>query len=264
MTKLVNQIHNAFNQAADGNVVAAYNSYNGIISVDSRAELVLTKRLPLDESSVTLRETQQAFGGKRNLHTLKLEFIKEIADSIDEMYMTAKYRKVLAEPNWRTLFQVSGRNVNYIHGTAGATNNEDTMPCYLCGIVLPVSHITVDHHKPQSGGESQAILKNLRNLGHQLTHAAGHGSVATAYGTQQFQAIPTKSGGQPKLLHDDQAERYTLTARGITFLSAAIASTSLQRVADLCMHSVYNLKPFCAKCNITKSNRLTDLEWING
>lgn len=266
MTKLVNQIQSAFTQAGDGAVVAAYNSFNGIISVDTRAELVLHKRVPLDLSTVTLREKQQTFGVQRNLHSMQLGFVKEIAAWIDAMYMTSKYRKVLDDPNWRALFQVRPRTVNYIHGTAAAeTDDEDTMPCYRCGIVLPVSHITVDHHKPQTGGQAQAVLKNLRNMGYQLTHAPGKGAVATAYMSGQFQAIPTKSApGQPPQEDHALAERYTLTDRGITFLSAIIAASSEQRVIDLCMHSAFNLKPFCAKCNIGKSNQLTDLEWING
>lgn len=266
MTKLVNQINNLFLQAVNGTTYPAYNGTNGAILLEHRAELVFNKNgFVADNSSVTLRETTQVFGQKPNLHTLTVAHLKEIAGWIDTMYMTTgDYRRVLIDQNWRALFQVSQRSIRYVHGTTPAKNDEDTMPCYLCGIVLPVSHITVDHVKPQVGGGDQAILKNLRNMGYGLTHAPGKGGVATAYATNQFQALPTKSGGMQAMGGDDgRAERYTLTNKGITFLSAAVAASSLQRVTDMCMHSLFNLKPYCAKCNIKKSNQLTNLDWIN-
>jgi hypothetical protein len=266
MTKLVNQINTLFSSAVDGTIYPAYNSTNSVILQEHRAELVFRRNLfAPDSSTVALRETTMVFGQKRSLHSLNVGYLKEIAGRIDTMYMTTgDYRRVLTDQNWRALFQVSQRSIRYVHGVTATKNDEDTMPCYQCGIVLPVSHITVDHAKPQSGGEDQALLKNLRNIGHGLTHAPGKGGVATAFRTGQFDALPTKSGDMQVLGNDEgRPERYTLTDKGITFLSAAVAASSLQRVKDMCMHSLFNLKPHCAKCNIAKSNRLPDLDWIN-
>ncbi|MGE0496497.1 MAG: hypothetical protein AB7I35_20205 [Ramlibacter sp.] len=266
MTKLVNQINNFVAQNQDGAELTAYNSLNGQIVKEHRWVLVFNKVLLPDECSMTMWETQQVFGQHKKVHTLSIGFIKEIAGWIDTMYMTGHdYRRVLNDVNWRTLFQSEQRSVDYIHGLAPQTQMEQTLPCFRCGIVLPDTHITIDHHKPQGGGGDQAVLKNLRNMGYNLTHAPGIGSVSTAFLNGQFNPVPTKSGGAVNLGDDEgKAWRYTLTDRGAVFLSAAIAASSEQRVTDLCMHSMLNLKPYCAKCNIQKSNGLSDLQWING
>lgn len=272
-------IRNWLSFANSGAVWSAYNTYNGQIVKESRGEITLSSKHGFDvkKSSITLRESTFSFGGKKNLHSLSGEFLLDIAARIDSFYMTTKYRNVLKDTNWGKLFQVEDRAVNYIKGTELKTPSEPTMPCYSCGLVLPVGHITIDHHKPQVGGQHQAVIKCLRNIGYNLTHDPGKGGVANAYYFNNFQALPTKSAPPPlptqsngsemdftiDVVDNRKPERYTLSDRGITFLSVAVAASGLDELIARSMHSVFNLKPYCAKCNIKKSNQITDLSWIN-
>jgi hypothetical protein len=243
--------------------LTAYNSTDASLDAESpsKARVRFQTAVTLGTSKFLLQTN--AYGAEP-LCSLTVDALKDIARRVDEAYMTGKYRSVLNKAEWRTMFQVSQRSVNRIEGTTLTSTPQDTMPCYKCGLVLPLDHITIDHHKPQAGGEHAAVLKVLRNIAVGLTAAPGHGGVATAFRTGQFQPLPTKaSRGSDEVNMNRPEGRYTLTPKGILFLSVAVAASSPNDVTRYCMHSLFNLKPYCFKCNILKSNRLTDLSWIN-
>lgn len=242
--------------------LSAYNSTDSTLAPDGRAVVCFEKKKTSGESFFVLQSSSS--WEKERMSSLTVDALKDYAQRVDAAYQSTEYRRVLKNDNWRKMFQVSQRNVNQIVGTTLTSTPQDTMPCYNCGLVLPLDHMTIDHHKPQAGGEDRAILKVLRNIDARLTHAPGSGGVATAYRTQQFQPLPTKaSKGEDESNGSGADYRYTLNPTGMLFLSVAIAASGRDKVARYCMHSMFNLKPYCAKCNIRKSNKITDLSWIN-
>ncbi len=234
------------------------NSYNANIADENRVEV----RFETNPHKFVLHEKGQG-PFVRRLYSLNAEEAAGIAHKLDQTYATTNYRTIINNANWQSLFQVSTRTVAYIRGTDTIAQDEPTLPCYLCGLVLPLSHMTIDHTKPQAGGEHQALIKALRNINEGLTHDTGVGALATSYRTATFAPLPTKLGS-PGVDHSDRVEhRYTLTERGMLFLSIAVAASDLNTLLRYGMHSFFNLKPYCSKCNIKKSNLTVDLSWIN-
>ncbi|TAM54317.1 MAG: hypothetical protein EPN57_06775 [Paraburkholderia sp.] len=259
-------VRQLFTQNADGAAFDAYTSIGSQIQVENRATLVVEKKLsPQKLERFQLVERTSPFAPPKVEYSLGLDEAAKIAASLTAAYMTTDYRRVLREPYWMQLFNVQDRNFNYIEGTTPRTSTEASLPCYNCGLILPASHITIDHTKPQAGGQDQAILKVFRGLSCHLTMLPGSGHFVNAYRTGAVDPLPTRAGRAGSSSSSDFAKerRYTLTAKGMTMLSVLIASAGLQPVLNACMHSAFNLRPYCAKCNISKSNALTDLSWIN-
>lgn len=269
MTKLVNQLKKLFGKDDSVQEWTVYHGVGGTLLEQSQGKIVFTKGsgyfkpglIELKKKAASLFEQDQL------LYSMTEHEAVKIADQIDDVYMTVgDYRRVLQDENWGKLFHTKSRSVDFIHGTTPQSKPLKTMPCYKCGLVLPRTHMTVDHVKPQSGGGDQAVLKVLRNLDLGLTEAQGKGGVAKAYMNDSFKPLPTKAGDILVIDEDDGGEgkraRYTFTAKGVAFLSAAVAASSLERMRDMCLNSIYNLKPYCAKCNSKKSNKLTNLNWL--
>lgn len=195
-----------------------------------------------------------------------INLLLDAARKIDSLYATTTYRSVLNHPSWLQLYQSSLRNIQYInHGNTLQVQNEQTVPCHECGIVLPIDHITIDHQKPQTGGETQAILKVLRNIGLGLTHAGPSGAkgvqVQALLANQTLTPVPTKLGKTAN--PPDPAPKYTLTMQGIAFVSAVAAANCTAELKRSCMHSMINLAPHCFRCNLLKNNGRLDLTGIN-
>lgn len=255
-----------FTQNADGTAFDAYTSIGSQIQLEGRAKVFVEKKLfPKRLERFQLIQQGGPFMPPKVEYSLELNEAAEIGKALTAAYMTTDYRRVLNDPYWMQLFNVQDRSFNYIEGTTLRTSNEASLPCYNCGLILPASHITIDHTKPQAGGQDQSILKVFRGLSCYLTMMPGSGNFANAYRSGATDPLPTRAGEADASSSSDFAKerRYTLTAKGMTMLSVLIASTGFQPVLNACMHSAFNLRPFCAKCNISKSNGLTDLSWIN-
>lgn len=260
------KVRQLFTQNADGAAFDAYTSIGSQIQLEGRARVVVEKKFfPKKLERFQLVERTNPFAPPKIEYSLELDEAAKIAKSLADAYMTTDYRRVLRDPYWMQLFNVRDRDFNYIEGTTPRTSTEASLPCYNCGLVLPASHITIDHTKPQAGGQDQSILKVFRGLSCYLTMMPGSGHFVNAYRTGAVDPLPTRAGRAGASFSSDFAKerRYTLTAKGMTMLSVLIESTGLQPVLNACMHSAFNLRPYCAKCNISKSNELTDLSWIN-
>ncbi|WP_206957109.1 hypothetical protein [Trinickia acidisoli] len=260
------KVRELFTQNADGASFDAYTSIGSQIQVEGRAKVFVEKKFfPKMLERFQLVELPKPFIPAKVEYSLDLTEAVAIGKSLTAAYMTTDYRRVLQDPYWMQLFNVQDRDFNYIEGTTARTSTEASLPCYNCGLILPATHITIDHMKPQAGGQDQSILKVLRGLSSYLTMMPGKGHFATAYREGTTDPLPTKAGRDDSSSSSDfgKERRYTLTAKGMTMLSVLIASTGLQPVLNACMHSAFNLRPYCAKCNIAKSNVLTDLSWIN-
>lgn len=225
--------------------------------------LYIDRKNPL-APRIQLKEIMN-FGEPKLLLSMDLSELKKIAGDLSNAYMTkAGYRRVLVDPLWKTLFNVEDRNFDYIEGHATKVRPMASLPCYQCGLILPAEHITIDHSMPQAGGENHAVLKVFRNLNYNLTVSSGQGHFAHAYANGVTQGLPTKAGREMNFTDADGKERrYTLSLRGAAVLSAIVEATSMHDVKTACMHSAFNLRPYCAKCNIKKSNTIQDLSWIN-
>lgn len=190
-----------------------------------------------------------------------IHLLQTAADRVDNYYIGTQYRQVLNNVHWQTLYQVAARDYIEVHGTNAIQLNGHTVPCHQCGLVMPLPHITVDHQKPQEGGEFAAVLKLFHTLGCHLTHATAVGPKGQALLTGNIQAIGTKVG-RPDVGRTDPAWRYTLTGEGIVFLSLAVAASGNQ-LNNYAMHSLVNLAPMCLRCNARKNNGRVDLSQIN-
>ncbi|MGN6232565.1 MAG: hypothetical protein ACTHNZ_15555 [Trinickia sp.] len=265
MANFETKVRGLFTQNADGAAFDAYTSIGSQIQVEGRAKVFIEKKFfPKRLERFQLIELPKPFIPPKLVYSLELDEAAEIGKLLTAAYMTTDYRRVLQDPYWMQLFNVQDRDFNYIEGTTPHTNTESSLPCHNCGLILPASHITIDHTKPQAGGQDQAILKVLRGLYRGLTMMPGSGHMAYAYSSGATDPLPTKAGRAASSSSEFEKERrYTLTAKGMTMLSVLIASTGFQPVLNACMHSAFNLRPYCAKCNISKSNTLTDLSWIN-
>jgi hypothetical protein len=253
-----------FNTNADGAEFDVYTSIGSLIQQETRARVIIEKKIFPKLERFQLIEPGTFFQPRNTIFSITLEETAKIGKALYQAYMTTDYRRVLQDPYWMQLFNVKDRQFNYVEGIAPRTSNEASLPCYNCGLVLPAGHITIDHKKPQAGGQHQAILKVLRGLASNLTLMPGHGNFANAYYGGTNDPLPTRAGRDATPSSDFESERrYTLSHKGMTVLSVLVASTSFQTVLNGCMHSAFNLRPYCAKCNISKSNELTDLSWIN-
>jgi len=80
---------------------------------------------------------------------------------------------------WRQLYQVKLRQLACVEGPNEKLGlPEDSAPCHMCGLVLPLSSIDIDHQRPQAGGESEAVAKVFRAFGLTMQGAVGSKGLA--------------------------------------------------------------------------------------
>ncbi|QJE01552.1 hypothetical protein HH212_17215 [Massilia forsythiae] len=246
----------------DGRKFPVYNSNGAQIYEERNATLVFLKSKGM--FGMDQFQLRAAGHDARKIFTIKFDDLAKIGKDLGNAYMTINgYRRVLDDPYWQQFFHVRERDFTYIEGDATKARPRASLPCFQCGLVLPADLITIDHSKPQAGGGDHAVLKVLRNLNYDLTHHPGVGQLATAHRDGTSAPLHTKAGRNSAPMHEGKAERYTLTDKGITVLSVLAAATSLNQVYDACMHSAFNLRPYCSKCNTAKSNAMQDLSMVN-
>jgi hypothetical protein len=201
------------------------------------------------------------------------------AMAIDELsYATTTYDNIIRQHLFRELYQCGTRSLPYIDGTALVPKLVDSVPCQICGLVIPLAYASIDHVRPQTGGGHEAVAKVLRILGMSVdgprgtktsqlqsgvTTASGHGG-GLAAGLVAFQtsgkvqAVPTKTGRGPKAADSAQhlKDRYSLNWEGQVFYSLVRILGCLNELEVRCMHSLVNLRPLCNHCNSARGNPL--------
>jgi hypothetical protein len=92
-----------------------------------------------------------------------------------EQNTDANYRNVKTNPLWREVYYVQNKQFEkYDPKTDLASRvTEEATYCQHCGIVLPLRILTIDHQKPQQGGDVEAMLRVFRAAG--LTGETGIG-----------------------------------------------------------------------------------------
>lgn len=170
------------------------------------------------------------------------------------------YRSVLHNDMlFKELYDISNRPVSYIENGMTSTKSELTGPCMICGVVLPVTAMQVDHQaaKGAKGGGDEALLRAFRAMG--LTKAAAHGpknstiltrmdatAPAPAVSTQPGRALPAGS----------RNDRYTLNDKGAVLYSIIKFANRDDNVRTRCLHGLTNLRLSCPHCNTSRGDQL--------
>jgi 5-methylcytosine-specific restriction endonuclease McrA len=210
--------------------------------------------------------------------TVSYQQVMDIAMIIDELsYAETTYTNILRQHLFRTMYQIAHRPINRIDGLQLSARLEESFPCQECGILLPLSLMSIDHTRPQSGGESEAVAKVMRVL--DLTVVGGVASKSTqltaalqsatqhrlglgaGLNEMQFrgkvQPIPTKPGRGLKSSQKEKLnDRYSLNWQGAFFYSLAVYFNCVKELQTRCMHSLVNLRPLCSHCNSSRGNSL--------
>jgi hypothetical protein len=186
----------------------------------------------------------------------QMQGVVRMIDSLAHAKTT--YRNALHSDPWRLLYNVRERNVSYIENETPVTKHELTLPCMNCGIVLPIGHISIDHQRPQSGGELEAVLKTLRVCG--LTNEGPKGTkglMLMRHLTQglSLAPLPTRPN-RPRAAGTSLPARYTLNILGSVLYSLLIAAQAEDELKARCMHGLMNLAPLCQPCNSSRGNPL--------
>lgn len=191
--------------------------------------------------------------------------LKNYVDRFEELYQTTNYReKILQNDFWRRMYKCGPTNVKFLGPDGYEEAYIDGTACIACGLVLPLSHMTIDHQRPQSGGETQAIARLFRAC--DLTAGQPVGAKGKAL-VNQFKGVGLDPGDYskiPKLARTaspqtdpilGKTSRYTLSSIGHLIYAAIVSAGEIERLKKLGMHSLANLKPLCTVCNPRRSNR---------
>lgn len=214
--------------------------------------------------------------GPMPTYVLKLDEaqINGLLDGINVLsYAEGSYRNVKTNPVWRQLYQYKMRTLPYVVGTTEVSTMppESSFPCSDCGIILPEKLTSVDHKKPQSGGEIHAVCKVFRALGMTSLGASGtKGALVSRLGALHMQMgvsfgrdfsglvpeVPTAPGRArgTRGVTAEKLQRYTLNDVGRSIYTLAAAAGALDKVYSRCVHSFLNLRPVCPNCNSRKGD----------
>jgi hypothetical protein len=183
-------------------------------------------------------------------------------------FAKTQYGNVVDDHLFGIIYDIQDRNLFYSSNGTVTQKTVKSAACMECGLVLPLRNLTIDHQRPQTGGELEAILKTFRAFG--LTTEGPQGAKgkmilayvqASAQPSTQFptqiqqiiQAIPTRLERGP-LSGSSVTDRYTLNDEGTLLYSFAVEAGQLEELKSQCMHGLLNLKPLCGACNSSRQN----------
>lgn len=179
----------------------------------------------------------------------------------------ANYARIKEHLVFRKIYNRAQRKIAYAENGTVIDKMCWTFPCMNCGIILPEGNITVDHHHPQTGGMSLALLKVFRACGLTIDgpvntlgefyarHAQTWLSLASVMMTPD--AWPTLQPATVDTPRTNKANRDTLNTRGTVIFSLLHWSQDLPYMQQMCMNSILNLKPLCLSCNSSKGNTVS-------
>jgi hypothetical protein len=162
------------------------------------------------------------------------------------------------DPLFGLLYDVANRNIFYVSGGVLTGKMELSIPCMLCGVVLPIRNMTIDHQRPQTGGAYEAILKTFRAFG--LTKEGPKGEKGKKikehlFTGAQITTVPTKLD-RISVAGTSLNDRYTLNDEGTELYSFICASGNLEQLKIDCLHGLMNLQPACNSCNSSRGQQL--------
>ena len=174
------------------------------------------------------------------------------------------YREVKGNNLWRTIYKVNLKNFDTWDSKTGTSGNKpyQSTYCQKCGLMLPLRNLTIDHQKPQQGGDIskfQAMIRIFRALG--LTCETGAGE-KNRHIQSQFAA---SVGGDTILIPLNQkiseGNRYSLTDKGALYYSILKIFDQVNQMKLMAMNHVVNLRPMCAPCNSSLQN--FNITWLD-
>ena len=189
-----------------------------------------------------------------------------IINKISLATVFAEYREIKKTCLFRHIYRHAERDFIFMENGREAAKRLGCFPCLNCGIVVPEKLITIDHHHPQTGGETLALLKVFRACW--LAEAKPSGSIGKfffSYASKSdkhlYEAILSSDKWPqaefPYLLPSPApnitASR-TLSDLGAILYSLLVHFSDLKGMSDWCLHSFLNLKPLCLHCNSSKRN----------
>lgn len=174
------------------------------------------------------------------------EINKLLADIAgDWSFDSSSYRKVKEVEIWQKVYDYKKRHLVY----DGTNKWQDSVYCDGCRILLRSDCVTVDHHKPQSGGGVQAVLKIFRALG--LTQAGPKGHMGKQIWKKSSYIRDTDLAAP-----GTQAKRYAVNETGALFFSLVQWVGGWAELEENCLNHVLNLRPMCIHCNTSKGASL--------
>lgn len=172
-------------------------------------------------------------------------FFNFVANNTD-----SNYRNVKTNQLWRTLYGVQPKSFDTYDSKTNikGTKTYDTTYCQKCKVVLPLRNLTIDHQKPQKGGEVEAMMRVFRAAG--LTRSTGTGQKNRYLQGQVAQGI----GGNTNVLprggtRGSDADRYSHTNKGIIYFTLLQHYKLTGQMLEMSMHHIANLRPMCGPCN---------------
>lgn len=153
------------------------------------------------------------------------------------------HRSVIMDRAWLAFYHASPHPVGWQcidqDGNPAPTIYQTGIPCWKCGIFIPVQAIQIDHSRPQAGEPMEAVAKFFRHKG--LTVGGPKGS--------KGRATVGILGAAPGTLND----RYTLNAVGRMIFQLIVAAGAKDELIKVSMNSYANLRPLCAQCNTRRN-----------
>ena len=224
-------------------------------------ENALRKRLPHLEVVVSYKEgkytaaliSKFSFGDRppEPLAEIPMEDLIEYAETISGYaFAVNTYREVLDHPDFRKLYKMKLRQLTYFkNGFDGIGEFEETGACTECALVLPWYNLTIDHQRPQDGGEIEAVLKTLRALGLTVEGPQGDKGRIIRKIRRGVRGVRPKQGRLIPLEGVDLDKRYSLNNEGTIFYTLICAARNEGYLGAQCMHGLLNLRPYCSTCN---------------
>jgi 5-methylcytosine-specific restriction endonuclease McrA len=185
--------------------------------------------------------------------TINLEVLKDFASVIDEYaYPISRYRNILDNADYQRIYGIGDRDVLKVDEEGKEYKQRViTGVCQECRIVLPWEYLTVDHQRPQKGGEYEAILKTFRTLGLTMGGPKGHkGKFIQAILENRY-----KHFAEAPLESESRDLRYKLNDKGIIFYTLIRRQRHQFALYKACMHGLLNMKPLCSICNSRRGNQ---------
>jgi hypothetical protein len=198
--------------------------------------------------------------------TLNLSQTYAVAGMISGIaFAKTMYGSVADNNYFKILYDVQDRPFNYVNGGMTVSKSVSSAPCMVCGLFLPTRNLTIDHQRPQTGGDIEAVLKTFRAFG--LTQegpkgpkgqaiqsylAASSGFGSTAPTLNKVMPMP----GRAPLGGTSVDARYTLNDQGTVLYSFVVAAGQTAELQSQCMHGLINLRPVCGACNSGRGNPL--------
>jgi hypothetical protein len=172
-------------------------------------------------------------------------FMDFVEDNTDN-----NYRNVKDNARWRTLYGVRMKTYETYDSKTNLKGTKDclTTYCQHCKLLLPLRNLTIDHQKPQQGGDMEAMVRVFRALG--LTVSTGTGTKNRYLQSQYAGSV----GGNTTVIsrggtRGTDQDRYSLSNKGALYLSVLHYANQYAALKTMCMHHIANLRPMCGPCN---------------